>query len=75
MRPKRVSAVQPGSPDVEVLQVEQKDVPIYSEWIGNDRVLRGCSDFSEFGTSELVPQWQTGIDLEVDIGRPKSRDC
>ena len=34
MRPKHVSAVQPGSPDVEVVQVEQKDVPIYSEWIG-----------------------------------------
>jgi RND family efflux transporter MFP subunit len=34
MRPKRVSAVQPVSPEVEVVQVEQKDVPIYSEWIG-----------------------------------------
>jgi membrane fusion protein (multidrug efflux system) len=31
----RVSGAQPGaSPDVEVVQVEQKDVPIYSEWIG-----------------------------------------
>jgi RND family efflux transporter MFP subunit len=35
MRPKRVSGAQPGaSPDVEVVQVEQKDVPIYGEWIG-----------------------------------------
>ncbi len=25
---------QPGPPDVEVVQVERKDVPIYSEWIG-----------------------------------------
>jgi RND family efflux transporter MFP subunit len=35
VRPKRVSGAQPGvSPDVEVVQVEQKDVPIYGEWIG-----------------------------------------
>jgi RND family efflux transporter MFP subunit len=35
MRPKHVSGAQPGaSPDVEVIQVEQKDVPIYREWIG-----------------------------------------
>jgi RND family efflux transporter MFP subunit len=34
-RPKHVSGAQPGaSPDVEVVQVEQKDVPIYGEWIG-----------------------------------------
>jgi RND family efflux transporter MFP subunit len=34
-RPKRVSGAQPGaSPDVEVVQVEQKDVPIYGEFIG-----------------------------------------
>jgi RND family efflux transporter MFP subunit len=34
-RPKRVSRAQPGaSPDVEVVQVEQKDVPIFGEWIG-----------------------------------------
>ncbi len=34
-RPKRVSGAQPGaSADVEVVQVEQKDVPIYGEWIG-----------------------------------------
>jgi len=33
--PKRVSGAQPSSiPAVEVAQVEQKDVPIYSEWIG-----------------------------------------
>ena len=33
--PKRVSGAQPGAPpDVEVVQVEQKDVPIYGEWIG-----------------------------------------
>src|SRR5262249_18519430 len=25
---------QPGPPEVQVVQVEQKDVPIYSEWIG-----------------------------------------
>jgi membrane fusion protein (multidrug efflux system) len=35
MRPKQVSGAQPGaSPDVEVVQVEQKDVPIFGEWIG-----------------------------------------
>jgi membrane fusion protein (multidrug efflux system) len=35
MRPKHVSGAQPGgSPDVEVVQVEQKDIPIYGEWIG-----------------------------------------
>jgi RND family efflux transporter MFP subunit len=34
-RPRHVSGAQPGaSPDVEVAQVEQKDVPIYREWIG-----------------------------------------
>ncbi len=34
-RPKHVSGAQPGaSPDVEVVQVEQKDVPIFGEWIG-----------------------------------------
>jgi RND family efflux transporter MFP subunit len=35
VRPKHVSGAQPGaSPDVEVVQVEQRDVPIYGEWIG-----------------------------------------
>jgi RND family efflux transporter MFP subunit len=35
MRPKRVSSAPPGAtPDVEVVQVEQKDVPIFGEWIG-----------------------------------------
>jgi len=35
MRPKHVSGAQPGaSPDVEVVQVEQKEVPIFGEWIG-----------------------------------------
>jgi membrane fusion protein (multidrug efflux system) len=35
MRPKHVSGAQPGAvADVEVVQVEQKDVPIYGEWIG-----------------------------------------
>lgn len=35
LRPKRVSGAQPGfAPDVEVVQVEQKDVPIFGEWIG-----------------------------------------
>ena len=34
MRPKRVSGSPGGSPDVEVVEVEQKDVPIYGEWIG-----------------------------------------
>jgi RND family efflux transporter MFP subunit len=34
-RPRHVSGAQPGaSPDVEVVQVEQKDVPIFGEWIG-----------------------------------------
>jgi len=35
MRPKRVSGASPGAPmDVEIITVEQKDVPIYGEWIG-----------------------------------------
>jgi RND family efflux transporter MFP subunit len=35
IRPKHVAGAQPGAPlDVEVVQVEQKDVPIYGEWIG-----------------------------------------
>jgi RND family efflux transporter MFP subunit len=33
--PKHVAGAQPGAPpNVEVVQVEQKDVPIYGEWIG-----------------------------------------
>jgi len=33
--PKHVAGAPPGaSPDVEVVQVEQKDVPIFGEWIG-----------------------------------------
>jgi RND family efflux transporter MFP subunit len=35
MRPKHVSGAQTGAPaDVEVVQVQQRDVPIYGEWIG-----------------------------------------
>jgi RND family efflux transporter MFP subunit len=35
MRPKHVAGAQAGAPaEVEVVQVEQKDVPIYGEWIG-----------------------------------------
>jgi RND family efflux transporter MFP subunit len=35
LRPKRVSGAPSGAlPEVEVVQVEQKDVPIYHEWIG-----------------------------------------
>jgi len=35
LRPKQVSGAQTGGPaDVEVVQVEQKDVPIFGEWIG-----------------------------------------
>jgi RND family efflux transporter MFP subunit len=35
IRPKHVSGAQPGgSPDVEIVEVEQKDVPIFGEWIG-----------------------------------------
>jgi RND family efflux transporter MFP subunit len=34
-RPKHAPGAEPGaSPDVQVVQVEQKDVPIYGEWIG-----------------------------------------
>src|ERR1700683_1103446 len=32
--PKKVSGAHPPAPDVEVVQVEQKDVPIFGEWIG-----------------------------------------
>src|SRR6202453_666111 len=35
MRPsKKALGAQPGTPDVEVVQVEKEDVPIYAEWIG-----------------------------------------
>src|SRR5580704_15621829 len=35
IRPKHVSVAQTGAPpEVEVVQVEQKDIPIYGEWIG-----------------------------------------
>jgi membrane fusion protein (multidrug efflux system) len=34
MRPKHGAAGGAGAPDVAVVQVEQKDVPIYGEWIG-----------------------------------------
>jgi RND family efflux transporter MFP subunit len=35
IRPKQVSGAPPSaSPDVEVVQVEQKDVPIFGDWIG-----------------------------------------
>src|SRR5246127_3492523 len=35
VRPKHVSGAQSGAPlEVEVVQVEQRDVPIYHEWIG-----------------------------------------
>jgi RND family efflux transporter MFP subunit len=35
LRPKRVSGAPQGDPpDVDVVNVEQKDVPIFSEWIG-----------------------------------------
>jgi RND family efflux transporter MFP subunit len=33
-RTKHGSGAPPSSPDVEVVQVEQKDVPIFGEWIG-----------------------------------------
>ncbi len=35
IRPKHVAGAQPGAPlDVEVVQVERKEIPIYGEWIG-----------------------------------------
>jgi RND family efflux transporter MFP subunit len=34
VRPKHVAGAQPPVPDVEIVQVEQKDVPVYGEWIG-----------------------------------------
>jgi membrane fusion protein (multidrug efflux system) len=34
IRPKRVSGAPPALPEVEVVRVEQKDVPVYEEWIG-----------------------------------------
>src|SRR5580700_9664537 len=34
LRPKHVAGGGPGTPDVQVVQVEQRDVPIYGEWIG-----------------------------------------
>src|ERR1700678_3122592 len=35
LRPsKKALGAQPGTPDVEVVQTEKEDVPIYAEWIG-----------------------------------------
>jgi len=34
IRPKGVAGAPPAIPDVEVVTVEQKDVPVYGEWIG-----------------------------------------
>jgi RND family efflux transporter MFP subunit len=34
IRPKRVSGAPAAVPEVEVIRVEQKDVPVYEEWIG-----------------------------------------
>jgi len=35
LRPKQVSGAPGGAaPEVEVVQVEQKEIPIYGEWIG-----------------------------------------
>src|SRR6202030_4652371 len=34
MRPKQVSGAPAAVPEVEVVKVEQKDVPVYGEWIG-----------------------------------------
>jgi membrane fusion protein, multidrug efflux system len=34
VRPKHVSGALGGAPDVEVVQVAQRDVPIFGEWIG-----------------------------------------
>ena len=35
IKPKQVSGAPSGPPlDVEVVQVEQKEIPIYGEWIG-----------------------------------------
>src|ERR1700720_2173252 len=55
MRPKHGAAGGPGSPDVEVVQVEQKDVPIYGEWIGT---LDGFTnaDVRAQGTGYLLRQ-------------------
>ena len=32
--PKHATGAPPATPDVEVIQVEQKDVPVFGEWIG-----------------------------------------
>src|SRR5208337_4114445 len=32
--PRHVAGAPPAAPDVEVVQIEQKDVPIFGEWIG-----------------------------------------
>ena len=59
MRPKHVSGAQPeGSPVVELVQVEQKDVPIYGEWIGTldeyvNADVRGAGDGLSAGQAGL----------------------
>src|SRR6201987_3517112 len=54
MRPKH-GAAGPGSPDVEVVQVVQKDVPIYGEWIGTlDGLVN--ADVRAQGTGYLMRQ-------------------
>jgi hypothetical protein len=61
----RVST-QPGSvPDVEVVQVEQKDVPSYGEWIGTLDSLTNADDgeilFNQSGSNGF----DSGISEEI----------
>src|SRR5260370_25713762 len=76
IRPKHVSGAQPGaSPDVEVVQVEQKDVPIFGEWIGTLDGLTNADVRAQVTAYIMRQRHQeravvnTG-QLRVHIGRP-----
>jgi hypothetical protein len=57
------ASTQPGSvPDVEVVQVEQKDVPIYGEWIGT---LDGLTNADDGENQSGANGFDSGISEEI----------
>ncbi|HEY2548687.1 MAG TPA: efflux RND transporter periplasmic adaptor subunit [Candidatus Acidoferrum sp.] len=61
LRPKHVAGAQPGlSPVVEVVQVEQKDVPIYGEWIGTLDGLTNAAVVAQVSGYLLKQGYQEG---------------
>ena len=63
MRPKGTSGAVPAAPsDVLVTQVEQKDVPIYGEWIGT---LDGLTNADVRGIVAVAERW--GFEPPVEV--------